>query len=98
MTEIPIACTLGSGDMKSRGDEWRSLLAPNLVDRSLIPGGVRMVLKPSPGTKEELDRLIALEGSCCAWIRWKVSEGSVLEVDATAEQEQGVAQLRDWFG
>lgn len=99
MSETPVACTLGSERMKTRGEEWRSLLRPNVVDRSVISGGVRLVLKRSRATREELDRLIALESSCCEWIAWKVREdsSSLLIVDATADQEEGVALLRDWF-
>lgn len=98
MKEIPIACSLGSDGMRTRRDEWRSLLAPNLVDRSVIEGGVRLVLTRSSNAKAELERLIALESSCCAWIDWTVREDALIEVDATAEKDEGVALLRQWFG
>lgn len=98
MSEIPIACALGPQTMKTRRDEWRSFLVPNVVDRAPIPAGVRLVLRPSPGARNKLERLIALENSCCAWINWIVREGSLLEVDATTDDEAGVMVLRDWFG
>lgn len=98
MSEIPIACSLGSQGMKTRGEEWRSVVVPNVVNRAAIPGGVRLVLRASAATRDELERLIALENSCCAWINWTVREGSMLEVDATTDREGGATLLREWFG
>jgi hypothetical protein len=98
MAEIPVACSLGVHDMRPREEEWRSLLVPIVVERSEIPGGVRLVLERSSGTKQELERLIALEKSCCAWIGWGLREASsVLVLEATAESGEGEAVLRDWF-
>ena len=99
MAETPVTCTLGSQGMRTREEEWRSLLTPNVVDRCVIANGARLVLKSSPGTKEELERLIALESTCCAWIDWDVREESPssLTVDATTKREESVALLREWF-
>ncbi|MFN2388957.1 MAG: hypothetical protein ABR575_05050 [Actinomycetota bacterium] len=93
-----VACSLGGQSMKTRTDEWRQLLTANIVETLAIPGGVRLSLRSSPAVVHELDRLIALESSCCAWIDWRVDDGPRLQVDATAEQEEGAALLRDWFG
>ena len=99
MGETPVACTMGSHDMKTREEEWRSLLVSIVIDRSLVAGGVQLVLKNSADTRQELERLIALEKSCCAWIHWQVRDKSpsLLLVEATAEQEEGEALLREWF-
>ena len=99
MANVPVACSLGSHEMNRRELEWRSLLAPTVVERCEIPGGVRLVLKCCDGTKEELERLIALENSCCAWIAWEVREesSSVLVLVATADNGEGEAVLREWF-
>lgn len=98
MQGIPVACSLDGLGMKTRSDEWRELIVPNVVDRRVIPSGAGFSLRTSPDVHEELKRLVALESSCCAWIDWTVDAGEVLRVEATAEQEQGVALLRDWFG
>lgn len=97
MTEIPIACSLGPNGQRSRGDEWRDLLVPNLLDSQSIPGGIRLVLRATPGVRSELDRLIDLENSCCTWINWGVEQTDVIHVDVTAEQEAGSQKPREWF-
>lgn len=99
MGETPIACTMDSRDMRTRQEEWRSLLVSIVIDRSLVAGGVQLVIKNSADTKQELERLIALERSCCAWIHWQVrgKPPSLLLVEATAEQKEGEALLREWF-
>lgn len=99
MTEIPIACSLDSHETKTRDGEWRSLLEPVVVDRSLIPEGVRLVMKRSPGIKEEIERLIALEQSCCPWILWEFREesSSLFILDVAAQQDEGVRLLQEWF-
>ena len=95
--EIPIACSLDGQTQESRGDEWRRLLGPHLIKRAPIPGGVRLILRNVPGAADELDRLIALEQGCCSWINWTVEKGQHLQVDATANQEQGAKQLEAWY-
>lgn len=98
MNEIPVACSLDARTQKSRAEDWRSLLVPNVVERSLITRGVRLVLRQASGVRAELDRLIALENSCCAWINWDVEESAVaISVDVTAQQDAGSRQLREWF-
>lgn len=97
MTHIPVACSLDANAMKTRSDDWRTLLAPNLIERVPIAGGVRMILRNSPEAVAELHRLIALENSCCAWINWTVEEGGHLRVDATTDQNQGTELLEAWF-
>jgi hypothetical protein len=97
LSEIPISCSLDPDTQKSRGDDWRKVLAPNLIERVAIPGGVRMILRSSPQTSAELRRLIALENSCCAWIKWAVEEADLLRVDATTDREDGADLLEEWF-
>lgn len=96
--QAAVACSLGTRSMKSRSDQWRDLLTPNLGEIASIPGGVRFTLRGSSAVAAELNRLIALENACCAWINWSVVRGQSLQVDATAEQEAGVVLLRNWFG
>lgn len=95
--DIPVACGLGVAGMKTRVEEWQDLIAGNLVQSQAIPGGLRLVLRPSAVTNAELRRLVALENSCCAWIDWSIDEGAMLQVEATTTQEQGVTLLREWF-
>ena len=97
MSEIAVSCALDDGSMMTRLEEWRALLGANGVESSLIPGGVRLRLPQSSQATDQLKHLIALEESCCRWIKWTVTEATFLQVDATADQEQGVSLLRGWF-
>lgn len=51
------------------------------------------MLLPGPDTAARLRRLIELENACCAWIKWSITEGALMEVDTTADQPQGVELL-----
>lgn len=92
-----VACSLAPQSMKDRAVRWRRLLAGDGVETAVTDGGVRLVLQPSPELAGEVTRLIALEEECCAWITWTVNQGALLEVRATADQEEGRSLLRAWF-
>jgi len=84
--------------MDGRRREWKDLLTANLVDREVIPGGVRLRFQPSTGTIAEVNRLIELERDCCSWIDWSITGGRLVEVEATAGNRQGADLLAEWFG
>ena len=88
----PIACTLSAADLKDREAAWKKLMSSGLVERDVVPGGIR--LSPAPGAAAALIDLVDLERECCAWIRFEVSGGSV--VTLTAEGD-GEAVLADMF-
>lgn len=96
--EMPVACSLTPGDTEARRDEWRRLLEANLVEREVIPGGIRLLLRPSAAAATQVKRLAELEQGCCAWINWSIDEGATLAVDATAAEPEGTQLLRAWFG
>ncbi len=98
LDKAAVACSLGPRDIEKRREEWNDLLVANVVERRVIPGGVRLALRPSEGVAARLRRLIELEKACCAWISWSIVEGDVVELDATAYQPQGTELLRGWFG
>ena len=81
----PVVCTLSASDLKDRQGAWNKLMGSGLVARDVVPGGIR--LSPAPGAAAALIGLIDLERECCAWIRFEVSEGSV--VTLTAEGDGG---------
>jgi hypothetical protein len=88
----PIVCTLSASDLKDRQGAWNKLLGSGLVARRVVPGGIR--LSPAPGAAAALIELIDLERECCAWIKFEVSEASV--VTLTAEGD-GAAVLAGMF-
>ena len=52
-----------------------------------------------PGVRTTIERLVALEQDCCAWIKWSIHEsGAALTLEATNETEAGTNVLRAWPG
>ena len=87
----PIACTLTAADLKDREGAWKKLMASGLVDRELVPGGLR--LSAAPGAAAALIELIDLERECCAWIRFDVSDRSVVTLTAEGDGEAVLAEM-----
>jgi hypothetical protein len=87
----PIACTLSSAELKDREGAWKKLLGSGLVERDLVPGGIR--LRPAPGAATALMNLIDLERECCAWIRFDINERSVVTLTAEGDGEAVLAGM-----
>jgi DNA-binding transcriptional MerR regulator len=84
--EVPIACSLGAGDMQARVGEWEAVLA-HVSDRGPIPGGLRLVLDVSAPMDEVL-RLAGAEHDCCRFFSFAITvdaRGTALEVTAPAD-------------
>jgi hypothetical protein len=92
MTDTPpIACTLSAADLEDREGAWKKLMGSGLVDRDRVPGGIR--LSAAPGAASALIDLIDLERVCCAWIHFKVSDGSVVTLTAEGDGEAVLAGM-----
>jgi hypothetical protein len=92
MAETPlIACTLTASDLMDREGAWRKLMGSALVERDLVPGGIR--LRAAPGAVAALIELIDLERECCAWINFEVGDGSVVTLTAEGEGEAVLAGM-----
>ena len=89
----PIACTLTKADLRNRGAAWLKLLGSGLVDRSRVPGGVRLTARQ--GAEAALLELVELERECCAWIRIEIAEEA--DVTLTSESAAGEAALAHVF-
>jgi hypothetical protein len=87
----PIACTLSAADLKDREAAWRKLMSSGLVERYVVPGGIR--LHAAPGAAAALIDLIDLERECCAWIRFEVTDGSVVTMTAEGGGDAVLAQM-----
>lgn len=87
----PIACTLSAADLEDREGAWRKLLSSGLVNRETVPGGLR--LSPAPGAAGALIDLIDLERECCAWIRFDVSDRSVVTLTADGDGEAVLSEM-----
>jgi hypothetical protein len=87
----PIACTLSAAELEDREGAWRKLMASGLVERDVVPGGIR--LTPAPGAAASLIDLIDLERECCAWIRFDVGDRSVVTLTADGDGESVLAGM-----
>lgn len=98
MEPLPIACSLDATDQSSRRRDWQGLMEEALVETAPIPTGVLMTFSATGRARTTIERLIALEQDCCAWIDWTLRDtGAALALEATAETEEGVKVLRAWF-
>jgi hypothetical protein len=98
MRELPvIACSLSPTDLAERRARWAALTERWLLERALVPGGVRLAFHADDGTESELRALAALERECCGFASFRVtsSRGRVT-LDVTAEGD-GVAAVRGIF-
>jgi len=87
----PIACTLSASDLKDREGAWTKLMGSGLVERDVVPGGIR--LRAAPGAAAALMELIDLERECCAWIQFDVSSESAVTLTAEGDGETVLAGM-----
>lgn len=71
--EVPIACTLGAGEMEGRMADWQEALR-EATTREPIAGGVRVHL-PRSTPIARLASLIAAEQSCCQFFTFSLTIG-----------------------
>jgi MerR family transcriptional regulator, copper efflux regulator len=92
--DVPIACTLGAGDMATRLEEWNALLAAVVARRSLADG-FRLEFAPDTDVTE-IARLAAAEQGCCRFFAFTLvidTRGIALEVHAPAEGQPVLTAL-----
>lgn len=100
--DVPVACTLGAGEMATRLDEWNELLADRhellkgVTHRDALDGGgLRLVFGPNTDVAE-IARLATAEQGCCRFFDFALtidSRGVALEVRAPDDAEPVVAAL-----
>jgi len=79
--QLPIACRLGADDLETRRDQLAALGRKSLisVDRR-ESGGVVLSFKSDPETRAELDRIVAAEAECCAFLQLTITGDERLEL------------------
>jgi DNA-binding transcriptional MerR regulator len=83
---VPIACTLGAGDMATRLDEWNAILA-GVTARYALADGLRLRFGPGADVTE-IARLAAAEQGCCRFFDFALvidGHGVALDVHAPAD-------------
>jgi MerR family copper efflux transcriptional regulator len=100
--DVPVACTLGPGEMSTRLDEWNALLADRqdllrgvTARRALDDGGLRLEFGPDTDVTE-IARLAAAEQGCCRFFTFALTiddRGVALEVHAPADARSVLTAL-----
>jgi len=100
--EVPIACTLGAGEMATRLDEWNALLADTAdllqgvtARHQLDDGCLHLEFGPHSDVTE-IARLAAAEQGCCRFFRFALvidGRGIALEVHAPPDGQPVLTAL-----
>lgn len=79
--ELPIACSLGAGDLAARYAELAALGERSLVSVARSNGAAALLrFKNDPATKAELERIVAAESECCAFLEMRIADGDLLKL------------------
>ena len=98
---LPLACTLGPDDGRSRMLRWQRLHEAAGPVAHLDAGRLEVRYQPGPGVRAELADLAAAEQTCCSFATWSVSEVEgqpVLHVVAPTDAQEAVASIAALFG
>jgi hypothetical protein len=78
---LPIACALGAGDFEARQAELARLGRRSLVSiERPADGPIVLAFKGDSETRAELERIIAAEAECCAFLELGLRSGEPLEL------------------
>src|SRR5437588_1693566 len=67
------ACTLGPEELSDRRDQWRAVLASELVASERRSTGIELRLRAAPSTADTLRKLVQAERSCCSFLAWALA-------------------------
>jgi hypothetical protein len=95
---IPVACTLGTGDLAGRVARWRAVAARAAGRRASTEHGVRLSFAAGPGVAAELRELAVLERDCCAFATWSVrQDGDRILVDVSGDTQEAATAVQEMF-
>ena len=69
---LPVACTLAVTDGAAQLQRWRQLNDRALVRQVREPEELLLVYRTDGGTRAELESLVDVETTCCAFLDWQV--------------------------
>jgi hypothetical protein len=88
MSDLPIACTLASGDLTARLALIDGLAADGLLDRAATEHGLRVRLRDTPDIERRVRELVAAESACCSFLDFALSRDAgelLLEITGPAD-------------
>jgi hypothetical protein len=77
MRALPIACTLNEADFQTRRGGLLQQVSEHALERKPVASGYALRFAPEDDVLEPLFRLIQLERTCCAFLRFEL----ILEPD-----------------
>jgi hypothetical protein len=72
----PIACSLDSGSLADRVEEWRAMVATSVVRVEAEPAAVHLVLEPSDDALVAAAALAQREKQCCPFFDVAIDIGA----------------------
>lgn len=96
MTDQPIACTLGPGQIEGGVAPIAALAADALLASETIDGGLRARFRDEPGIEQRVRDLAAAESQCCAFLRFDVHSDRrdiVLDITGSPEAQPAIEQI-----
>ena len=72
--EVPVACSLSSGEGRDRVEEWRHLFVTSIEAAETIgTDRLRLRLAPSAGVLEQVVELARREKTCCPFFDFSIA-------------------------
>src|SRR5437763_6638422 len=71
--EEPVACTLGSAELRHQAGRWQAVVERAGIARTETPDGLSLSFRDEPAVAAELQALVGIENGCCAWATWTVA-------------------------
>lgn len=96
----PIACSLTGDELSRRLAEIRALGAAALIWAERHEAEAVLRFDPAPDRRAELERIVAAEATCCAFLRFDLRDepdAVVLTIAAPAGGEPVLRELVDAF-
>lgn len=99
-SELPLSCTLDASDGPSRLQRWQNLHLVAIPVAQLTSGELEVRYQAGPGVLAELQKLVASERVCFAFVSWAVTEENgqpVLRVTAPPDSPQDIEPIAVMF-
>jgi hypothetical protein len=93
-TTLPIACSLSAEQLAAQRETLLLGLADHAVQRTPLPGGMRLRFPATAARMRQIDAVVRREGACCPFLEFRVGlalGGSSLTLDVTGPE--GTASL-----
>lgn len=98
--DIPIACSLGAGELQQRLAAIAEVGASSLLSRAMHDESHLLRFRPDPGTRRQLEGIIAAEADCCAFLNLSLHEDEgalVMSITAPKDAQALADGLADAF-